>query len=351
MRRHKLPISRFLLMITSLFALAAVLPLAGALSTPAEASAACTSTRSTNDTDEATMVGLINSYRTSKGLPALTATAGLTRAAISKSQDMASTGVFAHDSISDTMARFSACGNSSSSIAENIAAGNSDPNGTFQQWVNSPEHNANMLGAYTAIGIGRAYGTYSSGGQTYTNFAYWTAEFGNVVDTPTSGTTGNVTPSGSGGTGSGVGTFPGISTPAGSGVGTFPGTGTPPPPPGSGTSANGVGYFPGIFTPSGSGGTGSGVGTFPGTTTPAGPGVGYFPGYPLLSGSGGAVFPGTPPLPPGDGSLGNGVGTFPGIFTPSGGGSLGSGVGYFPGSGAPPSPPQSGDGVGVFPNS
>ncbi len=55
-------------------------------------------------------------------------------------------------------------------IAENIAAGNSGAAATFEQWRNSAGHNANMLGNYSQIGIGRA-----TGGGTYGT--YWTNKF------------------------------------------------------------------------------------------------------------------------------------------------------------------------------
>ena len=59
----------------------------------------------------------------------------------------------------------------STGMAENIAAGNSGAQATFDQWKNSPGHNANMLdGSFTQIGIGRATG----GGQYG---VYWTNVF------------------------------------------------------------------------------------------------------------------------------------------------------------------------------
>jgi uncharacterized protein YkwD len=175
MRWHYISTARSLIVLMSFLGLAAVLPFTYVTSVPALASSVCTSTRSNNDSEEQSMVGLINAYRTSNGLSALTATTGLTRAAISKSGQMAASGVFAHDSISDTMARFSACGNSSAAIGENIAAGNTTANATFLQWKNSAEHNANMLSpTFTAVGIGRALDA--------SGYAYWTTELGNTVD-------------------------------------------------------------------------------------------------------------------------------------------------------------------------
>ena len=63
----------------------------------------------------------------------------------------------------------------SAAMAENIAAGNSGAAGTFNQWRNSAGHNANMLGNYSIIGIGRA-----TGGGTYGS--YWTTVFGSTSE-------------------------------------------------------------------------------------------------------------------------------------------------------------------------
>jgi hypothetical protein len=61
-------------------------------------------------------------------------------------------------------------------MAENIAAGNSGAQATFTQWMNSPGHNANMLGSsFTILGIGRATG----GGQYG---VYWTNVFGGATE-------------------------------------------------------------------------------------------------------------------------------------------------------------------------
>ena len=60
---------------------------------------------------------------------------------------------------------------------ENIAAGHADAQATFEQWVNSPPHRANMLSPdFTAVGIGRAY----NAGSTYD--WYWTTTFGGYAD-------------------------------------------------------------------------------------------------------------------------------------------------------------------------
>jgi uncharacterized protein YkwD len=139
------------------------------------ASALCTSPRTTNDAVEAEFVALLNAYRASSGLAALTPTAGLTRAAVSKSTEIAATGVLEHDSIVDTQARFAACGNASTAIGENLAAGVADAAGVLAQWQASPPHNQNLLGAgFRTLGVARTIAA--------TGTPYWTLELGNAQD-------------------------------------------------------------------------------------------------------------------------------------------------------------------------
>jgi hypothetical protein len=248
------------------------------------------------------MVSMINAYRTSKGVAAMTATTGLTRAAISKSQQMAASGTFAHDDIMTTMSRFNACGNSSSSVGENIAAGNMTASATLSQWQNSAEHNANLLSAsYTSFGIGRAVDA--------SGYPYWTAEFGNAVDA--------ALPSGSTTTTAGATTqptFTGVTTPSGV---TNQGFSVPA------TSSSGgtVGY--GSFT--GSGGVPVGGSILPQS-------VPVFPyGQGSFTGSNGVPTGGTAPATGGSGTL-TGFGSFSGggSAPPSSGQSSNQGFGSFP---------------------
>jgi uncharacterized protein YkwD len=61
-------------------------------------------------------------------------------------------------------------------MAENIAAGNTGAQGTFNQWKNSPGHDAVMKSSvYEVIGIGRAIGPSVYG-------AYWTTNFGGASE-------------------------------------------------------------------------------------------------------------------------------------------------------------------------
>jgi hypothetical protein len=229
----------------------------------ATASAACTSSRSTNTSDESSVVSLINQWRQQNGLGPLVATPALTRAAVSKSGEMAASGVFSHDDVMTTMARFAACGNNVTNVGENIAAGNADPGATFSQWKSSSEHNANMLSSgFHAMGVGHAV---SSSG-----YSYWTTEFSNVVDSGSA--TGNSIPGNLNQPSFPISPVTPGNAPLGQGQGFFPGggfvpTGLPPTSPTIGQGSFPGGFIPpsGGTAPVGSSGSLIGFGTLPAT--------------------------------------------------------------------------------------
>ena len=136
----------------------------------------------TLDSEEQYFLTLINNYRQSNGLQPLQVSISLTNASKWFSNDMASKNYFPSDHVdslgrgpSQRMADFGY--NYNTWWGENIAAGYSAAQDTFNQWKNSPAHNSNMLNAnYKVIGIGRAYGASS----TYR--WYWTTDFGGYVD-------------------------------------------------------------------------------------------------------------------------------------------------------------------------
>ncbi len=151
----------------------------GACSTCGGASDATT----TLDAEEQAFLGLINSYRASNGLGALAACTSLNRAAQGHSEDMRDNNYFSHTGLNGSSPWDRACDacydlgcGPQTAMAENIAAGNSGAQATFDQWQNSPGHNANMLGSsFTQLGIGRATG----GGQYG---VYWTNVFGGASE-------------------------------------------------------------------------------------------------------------------------------------------------------------------------
>jgi len=124
-------------------------------------------------------VGLINAYRQQNGIATpLQVSIALTNAAKWHSGDMVQFGYFDHvDHFGrDPFERMEAFGYGYlTAKAENIAAGNATAAATFDQWRNSPSHDANMRDpAYRVIGVGRvAGGPYGH---------YWTLTFGGHVD-------------------------------------------------------------------------------------------------------------------------------------------------------------------------
>ncbi len=138
------------------------------------------STGACADAEERAFLGLINDYRAANGLPRLQLSASLSGAADYHSVDMANKNYFSHTLANgvtwlQNIANFGYTYNTYQ--GENIAAGNQSASATFDQWRNSPSHNATMLNPnFTAIGIGRAY----NGNATYD--WYWTTTFGGYVD-------------------------------------------------------------------------------------------------------------------------------------------------------------------------
>ena len=141
---------------------------------------ACVCSAAPLDVEEREFLRLINEYRVSKGAGALQVSVTLTNAARWMSQSMATLNYFSHtDSLGrDPFVRMGVFGyNFPTYRGENIAAGNAVAANTFTQWRLSAGHNANMLNpSFKAIGIGRALNPTSA------YRAYWTTDFGGVVD-------------------------------------------------------------------------------------------------------------------------------------------------------------------------
>jgi uncharacterized protein YkwD len=161
----------------------ALLVLGGVLLTllvpPVHASLAlgsCVTARSSSDSEEQSMLNLINDYRSRSGAPVLARSAALARAALWKSTDMAANHYFSHDDlIRGWSQRLSDCGYGPATTGENIADGHADAASTLMQWETSPPHNANLLNPnFHAVGLGRA--------EDASGLWYWTADFGGVAD-------------------------------------------------------------------------------------------------------------------------------------------------------------------------
>lgn len=155
----------------SSFSLVALAAAAALLGTAAPATAAG------NAAFEQQVIDLVNTYRTSNGLNALSFDARLQEAALAQSIDMATTPCFQHDSCdgtvwSDRIYSFYPGGG----IGENIAAGYATPATVMQGWINSPGHNANLLDPdWKGIGVGYWF----DAGSPYRH--YWTQDFGTLA--------------------------------------------------------------------------------------------------------------------------------------------------------------------------
>ncbi len=136
----------------------------------------------TLDAEEQALLKLVNEYRVQNGLQPLKVSIALTNAAKWMSGDMSAKNYFPYNHVDsqgrDPFQRMAAFNYGYNSWrGENIAAGYGDAASAFNQWKNSPGHNANILNPnYAVIGIGRAY----NAGATYR--WYWTNDFGSYVD-------------------------------------------------------------------------------------------------------------------------------------------------------------------------
>lgn len=107
----------------------------------------------------------VNEYRASKGLSALTWSSTIANISREHSEDMAAISVLSHDGFDTRAATLQASG--AISVGENVAVnlGFEDPAATaVTGWINSPGHEANMVGNYTKTGMGVAI---SSNGSYY----------------------------------------------------------------------------------------------------------------------------------------------------------------------------------------
>jgi uncharacterized protein YkwD len=124
---------------------------------------------------------LHNQTRASNGLATLCVHEALTQAAQYHSQDMIDKGYFSHnsydgESYSARLERFGY--DSYEEVGENIAWGtgtNAYPDSTFQSWMNSSEHQENILSPnYREVGIGTATGECEG----YSGCTMYTVDFG-----------------------------------------------------------------------------------------------------------------------------------------------------------------------------
>lgn len=106
---------------------------------------------------------LTNEERVEKGLPTLSVNPLLAHAAQLKAEDMASKGYFAHNSPDGLTSWywFDLVGYKYNYAGENLAVNFSDSEEVTHAWMNSPTHQANIVGRnYTEVGTGIASGIY-----------------------------------------------------------------------------------------------------------------------------------------------------------------------------------------------
>lgn len=120
------------------------------------------------------MLAAVNAERAKQGLSALCMNSKLTTAAQAHSADMASNNYMSHTGSdgSTASARLTSAGFKWASMAENVAAGQTNVTNVMAAWMNSAGHKANILGSYKFFGMGYAY----SASSTYKY--YWTQDFG-----------------------------------------------------------------------------------------------------------------------------------------------------------------------------
>jgi uncharacterized protein YkwD len=136
------------------------------------------------DAEEKAFVGIINNYRAQNGLGPLQVSIKLTQSSAWMSDDLSKRPAsgFGHTDTQgrDATPRMKAFGyDYNTYTGENIAAGTNSGSAPviFEQWRNSPGHNANMLGKnYVTMGIARVY----RAGSPYS--WYWTNDFGGFDD-------------------------------------------------------------------------------------------------------------------------------------------------------------------------
>jgi uncharacterized protein YkwD len=121
---------------------------------------------------------LTNFARRGEGLPALSASPPLNRAAVHKSADILRCQDFSHEACGREFTYWiGRSGYRACASAENIAWGTGSLGGVrsiFSAWMHSPGHRQNILGPYEQIGIGLRPGRLEGHGGA----RVWTQDFG-----------------------------------------------------------------------------------------------------------------------------------------------------------------------------
>lgn len=103
---------------------------------------------------------LVNQYRATKSLPALHLNQELENSAQAKADDMVALNYWSHNRPGKTpWDFFAAAGYNYKNAGEVLAKCWPNINDIVQAWINSPEHNAILIGNYTDVGFGITYNT------------------------------------------------------------------------------------------------------------------------------------------------------------------------------------------------
>ncbi|MFJ9842303.1 CAP domain-containing protein [Kitasatospora sp. NPDC101155] len=154
--------------LSALLAVPVLVLTGGPLSVAVAGTATVAPTLAPTQGDTGTVLNLVNEARATAGCPALTVNSQLVQAAQAHSNDMAKTGNLSHTGSDGSSAgdRITKAGFKWSAYAENIAQGYGSAKATFDGWMNSSGHKANILNC-----------TYKDTGIADTN-GYWTQVFG-----------------------------------------------------------------------------------------------------------------------------------------------------------------------------
>jgi uncharacterized protein YkwD len=120
----------------------------------------------------------MNARRTEEGLASLQVHGQLTAAAQAHADDMASRGYFDHTTPDGRTfgARMASAGISATGLAENLGLTTSTAISTVvASWMQSSTHRQNLLGSFSAVGIGVASGTWQGQAATYVVAIFSTA--------------------------------------------------------------------------------------------------------------------------------------------------------------------------------
>lgn len=119
----------------------------------------------------AEVIRLVNEIRTEQGLPELTTSSSLSKAAALRAEEIVTLYSHTRPDQSSCFTVLPAYGISYRAAGENIAAGQSTPSAVVNAWMNSPGHRANILNPnFKFLGVG-----YVSGRGSYGH--YWVQLF------------------------------------------------------------------------------------------------------------------------------------------------------------------------------